>query len=39
MSYTTSVIVGGVEQSTRSRRLELQERYSHPEDGYPAAYH
>ena len=39
MSYATNVIVGGVEQSTRSRRQELQERYSHAEDGYPPAYH
>jgi imidazolonepropionase-like amidohydrolase len=39
LSYATNVIVGGVEQATRSRRLELQDRYAHPDDGYPPAYH
>lgn len=39
LSYATTVIVGGVEQSTRSRRLQLQERYLHVDDGYPPAYH
>jgi imidazolonepropionase-like amidohydrolase len=39
LSYATNVIVGGVEQATPSRRLQLQERYAHPDDGYPPAYH
>jgi len=38
-SYTRNVIVGGVEQTTPSRRLQLQERYGRPDDGYPPAYH
>lgn len=38
-SYTTTVIVGGVEQLAPSRRLQLQQRYSAPDDGYPPAYH
>jgi imidazolonepropionase-like amidohydrolase len=39
LSYATNVIVGGVEQTAPSRRLRLQERYAHPDDGYPPAYH
>lgn len=39
LSYTKNVIVGGVEQSAPSRRLQLQERYARPDDGYPPAYH
>jgi imidazolonepropionase-like amidohydrolase len=39
LSYATNVIVGGIEQTAPSRRLRLQERYAHPDDGYPPAYH
>lgn len=39
LSYATNVIVGGTEYSTPSRRLQLQDRYAHPDDGYPPAYH
>jgi hypothetical protein len=34
----TRDIVGGVEQTAPSRRLQLQQRYAHPDDGYPPAY-
>jgi imidazolonepropionase-like amidohydrolase len=39
LSYPLSVIIAGVEQPDTSRRKQLQERYSKPDDGYPPAYH
>lgn len=39
MTYAQTVIIGGVEQPLSSRRQQLQERYSKPdENGYPPAY-
>lgn len=39
MTYAQTVIIGGVEQPLTSRRQQLQQRYSKPdEEGYPPAY-
>lgn len=33
------VLIGGVEQSMRSRQLDLRDRYLKPDDGLPPQYH
>ena len=33
------VLIGGVEQSLRSRQLDLRDRYLKPDDGLPPQYH
>lgn len=39
MSHAVTVIIAGAEQPDTSRREQLQQRYSQPDDGYPPAYH
>ncbi|MDB5430598.1 MAG: amidohydrolase [Caulobacter sp.] len=38
-SWPVSVFIGGVEQPNTSRGLQLRDRYMHPADGMPPAYH
>ena len=38
-SRPVAVFIGGVEQPSGSRRLELRDRYLKADDGYPPAYH
>ena len=33
------VLIGGVEQTMRSRQLDLRDRYLKPDDGLPPQYH
>lgn len=38
-SWPVNVFIAGVEQPQGSRAFELRDRYTHPDDGMPPAYH